>query len=138
MATGNKFNQFIADVYNGVHNMSSDVIKAYLTNVAPVATNAVKADVAEIAVGNGYAAGGVTISVTSSTQAGGAYSLSTGDATITKSGASSIGPFRYVVFYNDTTADDRLIQWYDYGSEVTLVNDGENFVIDTNILLASS
>lgn len=137
MATGNKFNQFIADVYNGVHNMSSDVIKAYLTNTLPVATNSVKADIAEIAAGNGYTAGGVTIPITSSTQTAGAYSLVTGtDPVITATGA--IGPFRYVVFYNDTTADDRLIQWYDYGSEVTMSNVGDTFTIDASTLRSAS
>ena len=135
MAVGNKFNQFIADVYNGVHNFSTDVVKAYLTNTLPVAGNSVKADIAEIAAGNGYTAGGVTISVTSSTQTGGTYSLVTGDATITATGA--IGPFRYVVFYNDTAASDNLIQWYDYGSEVTMAN-ADTFTIDTTTLRTAS
>lgn len=135
MATGNKFDAFIADVYNGVHNFSSDTVKAYLTNAAPAATNSVKADIAEIAAGNGYTAGGVTISVTGSTQTGGAYSLVTGDATVTATGA--IGPFRYVVFYNDTTAGDRLIQWYDYGSAVTMAS-GDTFTIDTTTLRSAS
>lgn len=135
MAVGNKFNQFIADVYNGVHNFSTDVVKAYLTNTLPVAGNSVKADIAEIAAGNGYTAGGVTISVISSTQTGGTYSLVTGDATITATGA--IGPFRYVVFYNDTAASDNLIQWYDYGSAVTMAN-GDTFTIDTTTLRTAS
>lgn len=139
MAVGNKFNQFIADVYNGVHNLSSNTIRAYLTNVAPAATNSVKADIAEIAAGNGYTAGGVTIAVVSSTQTAGTYSLVTGDATITATGA--IGPFRYVVFYNDTTADDRLIQWYDYdsieGQSVTMAS-GDTFTIDTTTLRSAT
>lgn len=136
MAVGNKFNQFIADVYNGVHDLSTDVVKAYLTNTAPVAANSVKADVAEIAAGNGYTAGGVTISITSSTQTAGTYSLVTGtDPVITATGA--IGPFQYVVFYNDTSADDRLIQWYDYGSAVTMAN-GDTFTIDASTLRSAS
>ena len=135
MAVGNKFNQFIADVYNGVHNLSSNTIKAYLTNVAPAATNSVKADIAEIAAGNGYTAGGVTIAVVSSTQTAGTYSLVTGDATITATGA--IGPFRYVVFYNDTTADDRLIQWYDDGTSVTM-SSGDTFTIDTTTMRSAT
>lgn len=135
MATGNKFNQFIADVYNGVHDFSSDTIKAYLTNTLPVAANSVKADIAEISAGNGYTAGGVTISTTSSTQASGTYSLTTGDATITATGA--IGPFNYVVFYNDTTADDRLIQWYQTASPITMA-DTDTFTIDTTVLRSAS
>jgi hypothetical protein len=136
MATGNKFNQFIADVYNGVHNFSSDTVKAYLTNATPVATNSVKANIAEIAAGNGYTAGGVTVPVTSSTQTSGTYSLVMGaDPVITATGA--IGPFRYVVFYNDTSASDNLIQWYDYGSTITMAS-GDTLTIDCSTLRSAT
>ena len=57
MANFNKFNAFVADVANKVHNLGSDTLKVLLTNTAPVATNAVKADLTEIAAGNGYSAG---------------------------------------------------------------------------------
>jgi hypothetical protein len=40
-----------------------------------------------------------------------------------------VGPFRYVVIYNDTAAADELIAFYDYGSEITLAS-GETFTID--------
>lgn len=129
-AAYNKFNQTIADAWNGVHDLSSDAIKIYLTNATPdAAADSVKADLAEISAGNGYSAGGVTVTVTSSTQTGGTYSLavSTTPIDITASGGS-IGPFRYAVAYNDTTASDNLISWYDYGSSIT-VADGETFRI---------
>ena len=71
MAAFNKFNQFVADTQNGVHNISSDTLKFMLTNVAPVATNSVKADLTEISAGNGYTAGGTAVAITSSTQTGG-------------------------------------------------------------------
>lgn len=58
MATFNKFNAFVQDLTRKVHNLNSDTLKILLTNVAPVATNAVKADLTEIAAGNGYTAGG--------------------------------------------------------------------------------
>ncbi len=128
MATFNKFNSFVEALAEGVHNLGSDTLKALLTNAAPVATNTVKANLTEIAAGNGYVAGGPTIPVTSSSQTGGTYSLVNTDTVITASGGS-IGPFRYVALYNDTATGDELIGWYDYGSSITL-NDGETFTID--------
>ena len=75
MATYNKFNQTVADVNNGVHNMGANTLKFALTNTAPVAGNTIFANITEISAGNGYAAGGTTVAITSSTQSGGTYSL---------------------------------------------------------------
>lgn len=136
MAAFNKFNQFVADTQNGVHNIGSDTLKFMLTNVAPVATNSVKADLTEIAAGNGYTAGGSQVTISSSTQTGGTYSaVPDADVVFTASGGS-IGPFRYVVLYNDTPTSpaDPLISYYDRGSEVTL-NDTETFTIDVGATL---
>ena len=58
MASFNKFNAFVADVANKVHNLGADTLKIMLTNTAPAAGNAIKTDITEIAAGNGYAAGG--------------------------------------------------------------------------------
>jgi hypothetical protein len=41
----------------------------------------------------------------------------------------SVGPFRYVVLYNDTAAGDPLIGWFDYGSSITLAS-GETLTVD--------
>jgi hypothetical protein len=49
------------------------------------------------------------------------------DVTLTATG--SIGPFRYIVVYNSTSATNPLISWYDYGSSLTL-NTGESFLFD--------
>jgi len=136
MAAFNKFNQFVADTQNKVHDMSSDTLKFMLTNVAPLATNSVKADLTEIAAGNGYTSGGQQVSITNSTQIGGEYSLvPSADVIFTASGGS-IGPFRYVVLYNDTPTSpaDPLISYYDRGSEVTLL-DTETFTIDVEATL---
>jgi hypothetical protein len=48
VATFNKFQQFVEDLAEKVHNLQSDTLKVLLTNTAPVATNAVKADLTEI------------------------------------------------------------------------------------------
>jgi hypothetical protein len=131
MAAYNKFNQTIADVFNGVHDFSSDVFKVMYTNTAPVAGNSVKADLTEIAAGNGYTAGGSVVTISASTQTGGAYSAAmTGDVTVTASGGS-VGPLRYAVVYNDTSASDSLVGFFDYGSSITLL-DGENVRFASN------
>src|ERR1700716_2428459 len=78
MATFNKFNAFVADVANKVHNLGADTLKVMLTNTAPVATNAVKADTPEIAAGNGYTAGGTQATLVSSSQTSGTYALKLG------------------------------------------------------------
>ena len=128
MATYNKFNAFVADTHNKVHNLASDVLKVMLTNVAPVATNSVKADLTEIAAGNGYTAGGTAATITSSTQTAGVYKLVLADVVFTATPAA-MATFRYVVLYNDTSTSDSLIAWWDYGSAVTL-NATETFTTD--------
>src|ERR1700720_2827204 len=57
MAAFNKFNAFVADVANKVHNLGSDTLKVMLSNTLPTSANAVKADITEISAGNGYSAG---------------------------------------------------------------------------------
>jgi len=128
MATFTKFNSFVEALAEKAHNLGSDTLKVMLTNSAPSASNTVKADITEISAGNGYTAGGATITVSSSSQTSGTYKLVLADVTITASGGS-IGPFRYVVIYNDTAASDELIAYYDYGSSVS-INTGENLTID--------
>ncbi len=131
MAAFTKFNAFVENVAEGVHNFASHTIKLMLTNTAPVATNSVKADLTEIAGGNGYTAGGVTLSLTTSQQISGVYRAIFADPGPWTASGGSIGPFRYVVAYNDTPTSpaDPLIGWYDYGSAITLAA-GETFTPD--------
>lgn len=119
MATYNKFNQTVKDLLDKKHNFSSDTFKIMLTNVAPVATNSVKADLTEIAAGSGYSAGGSSAGVSDSISVGVAK-VSGVNVTFTSSG--TIGPLRYAVLYNDTAAGDPLICWWDFGSSITLAN----------------
>lgn len=121
MATYNKFNQFTKDLIDGKHNFGSNVFKIMLTNVAPAAGNAVKADITEIAAGSGYLAGGTATTITESTTSGVAKVAGT-DVLFTSSG--TIGPFRYAVLYNDTqTAPAKpLVAYWDYGSSISLGN----------------
>lgn len=121
MAAFNKFNCFVADVANKVHNLGADTLKIMLTNTLPVAANAVKVDITEISAGNGYTAGGLTVTGITSTQTGGIYKLaSSADPVLTASG--TVGPLRYAVLYNSTPAAGPLIGWWDRGGSVTLAS----------------
>jgi hypothetical protein len=124
----NKFNSFVEAVTEKVHNLGSDTIKVMLTNTAPSASNTVKTDITEISAGNGYTAGGTAATISSSAQTAGTYKLVLADIVFTASGGS-IGPFRYVVLYNDTATNDELIGYLDYGSALT-INSGETFTTD--------
>lgn len=127
MATFNKFNCFVEDLAEKVHNLGSDTLKVALTNSAPVNTNTVLANITQISGTNGYTTGGTQATITSSSQTSGTYKLVLADVTFTATG--SMGPFRYAVLYNDTATGDPLIGWYDYGSSITLAT-SETFTID--------
>ena len=127
MAAFNKFNAFVADIANKVHNLGGDTLKVMLSNTAPAAANAVRADITEIAAGNGYTAGGTQATLVSSAQASGTYALKLNNVTFTAS-TGAIGPFRYCVLYNSTAAGGNLIGWYDYGTALT-VTAGNSFQV---------
>lgn len=126
------FDVFCEDMGDGVHSLKAagDTLKVYLSNTAPnVATHTIKANLAEITAENGYTAGGDDVQNDSSSS-GGTSTVTGVDVTVTASGGT-IGPFRYIVLYNDTTASkvDPLIGYWDYGSSITL-QDGESHVTD--------
>lgn len=128
MATFNKFNAFVENLAEKVHNLGSDTLKIALTNTAPSASNSVLSDITQISSGNGYSSGGTQATISSSSQSGGTYKLVLADVVFTASNGS-IGPFRYAVLYNDTSSSDSLIGYWDYGSSVTLA-DTETFTVD--------
>lgn len=127
MSAYNKFNAFVADVSNKVHNLGSDTLKVMLTNVAPVVTNAIKTDITDIAAGNGYTAGGTQATLVSSTQTAGLYTLKLNNVTFTAAGGS-IATFRYAVLYNSTAASGNLVGFFDFGSAQTITQ-GNSFVV---------
>lgn len=109
---------------------TTDDVKIYLSNTAPSASaDHVKADLAEIATGNGYT-GPIEPANCNGTRSGGTYTLAGDQVTFTASGGA-IAQFRYVVLMNDTHASDALIGWWDYGSAVDLA-DGESFTVKFN------
>ena len=125
MAVFNKFDCFVENVAEKVHNLGSDQLTLALTNTAPVAGNTVLANITEITYTNLSTR---NLTTSSSSQTSGLYKLVVADTTLTSTGGST-GPFRYVVVYNSTAAGGPLIGWYDYGSALTL-NSGESLTVD--------
>jgi hypothetical protein len=133
MATYNKFNVFVENEAEKVHNLGSDTLKIALSNTAPAATDTVFAPGGAHpppAAANGYTGGGHTVTITTSSQTAGTYTLAGNQVVITAT-AGGIGPFRYVILYNDTSTSDSVIAWWDYGSSITLA-DGETFTVKFN------
>ena len=126
----NKFNQFPQDLAQKKHDLSADVFKVLLTNTAPVATNAVKADLTDLTAGNGYTAGGNSASITSCAQTSGTLKWVLANPATWTAAGSSMATFRYAALYNDTQTSPAkpLVGWYDYGSAVTLAV-GEQFQV---------
>jgi hypothetical protein len=129
MATYNKFQAFVEDIAEKVHNLASDALTIALTATAnaPVATNSVLANLTQIAYTN--LSTRVIGAPTSSAQSSGTYKLVLPDLVLTASGA--VAAFQYVAMYNDTPTSpaDPLIAWWDYGASVTLAN-LETFTVD--------
>jgi hypothetical protein len=97
-----------------------------VTNNAPSASaDNNKADLAGATEENNYAAADITNGWSESSGTG---TMTATDVVITAQGGT-VGPFRYVVIYNDTHASDALMCWWDYGSSITLA-DGETFTSD--------
>jgi len=126
MASFNKFNAFVEALCEKKHDLSSDTIKVALCNAAnaPTATDAVLTDLTTVST---TGLDDTTPTIVSSSQTAGVYSLVLADLTMTAS--SDVGPFRYVVLYDDTATNKELICWYDYGSEITL-HSGESLTLD--------
>ena len=123
-----KFYGFCEAVHEKKHDLSADSFKLLLSNTAPSLSNTQKSDITEISAGNGYSAGGISLTVTSSSSSSGLYTWIVADATLTASGGS-IGPWRYAVLYNDTSTSDLLVGYLDYTYSVTIAS-GQSIVFD--------
>lgn len=125
MATFTFFDEFKNNLGNGVIDLDSHTFKIVLTNSAPtVGTNTVVADITQISNANGYTTGGNTLGTVTWAETGGGtgiWQFTSADSVWTASGGS-IGPFRYVVMYDDTPTSpaDPLVGMLDYGSNVTI------------------
>ena len=132
MATFTFYDEFKLNVTNTNINLSSDTFKVALTNTAPnAATHDEVADITEIAGANGYSTGGTALTTVTWAETGagtGIWKFSSDDVVFTASGGS-IGPFRYAVLYSDTSTNDKLVGYLDYGSSIS-VSDTNTFTVD--------
>lgn len=124
MASLVKFHSFVEALAEKKHDLGADQIVVALTNSAPSQANTQLSDISEISYTN---LSSRNITTGSSAQTSGTYKLVLTDLVLTASGA--VGPFRYAVIYNDTSAGDLLIGYYDYGSAITLAS-GETLTLD--------
>jgi len=132
MATFVKYQQFALDLAQGVHTLTTagSLLRICLSNTAPVvATDAVLADVTQIAYTNITETMPADVANVGSETPAGTWDVSGTDVVLNATGA--VAPFRYVILYNDTPTSpaDPLIGYWDYGSGVTLAN-GESFTVD--------
>jgi hypothetical protein len=130
LAAFNKFEDFVNQLCLKKHDLNADVLNVYLSNAAPsTSADSIKTDLAEITNQNGYTAPIDTQNTFA--EASGTGTLTGTKCVVTATGA--VGPFQYVVLYNDTQTSpvDPLIGWWDYGSALTLAN-GETFSIKFN------
>jgi hypothetical protein len=104
-------------------DLSADSFKAMLSDVAPTkAGTQVKADITEIAAGNGYVAGGVALAGVTWVETGassGIWQFSCNAFSWTASGGS-IAQARYVVIYDDTSTNKDVVAFLDIGAEVNI------------------
>lgn len=132
MATFTFYDEFKLNVTNTNINLSSDTFKVALTNTAPnAATHDELADVTQITAANGYSSGGTALTTVTWAETGagtGIWQFTSADVVFTASGGS-IGPFRYAVLYSDTSTNDKLVGYLDYGSSIS-VSDTNTFTVD--------
>lgn len=123
-----KTQPFLERAFEKSFNLQSDSLVLWMSNAAPAAGAAQLSDVTQITYTN---LSSRAITVSSSSQTAGTYSLILADLTVTAAGGS-VGPFRYVGVYDDTATNDELVAgYYDYGSSITLA-DGDSLVVDFN------
>ena len=130
MVAATKFQQFVEDVAEKVHNLGADSLLVMLALTAPVVTNSIKTDLTEIASGDGYTTGGDSVATTISAHTTGTYKLTLTDNVWTAT-AGTFANFRYPVLYNTTPTGpvDPLMFFWDHGSTVDL-GAGETYTWD--------
>lgn len=114
----------------GTHNLSTADLKVYLSNAAPdAALHSVKADIAELATGNGYN-GAVSVTITSRGIVANEYVIEPSGPIVFTGSGTGFGPVQYAVLYDESAANDELIGWWDYPTQITLVDVDETLTLN--------
>lgn len=127
----NKFNDFVEQLGLEQHQLNTDPLFVYLSDEAPIATDTTRADIADLATGGGYTAGGKDTTNTASENPAGTMKVVAVDLVWTAT-VDGFGPFRYAILYNQIGGLDptnKLIGWWDYQSSISLAED-ETFTVD--------
>lgn len=136
MASYVKYQPFIEGLLNELFDLfgTTDTLKVALVSDAPDAANDDElADTTQV-TGTGYVAGGEDTQ-NDSTRSGGTVTMTAVDVTWTATSTDWVAA-RYVVLHDDTSTTDRLIAYWDYASNFTLLN-GETFTVDFGATLAT-
>lgn len=125
MSTFTKYNKFVLNLNQKVFNFGTDTLKVALTNTAPTpSTDNQLSNVTEISYTFCSAR---TLTTSSSSQTSGTYKLVVADLVLTATG--TVGPFRYIIVYDDTATNKELVAYFDYGASITLQN-GDTLTLD--------
>lgn len=126
-----KFDSFLTSLATGgTHNLSTADLKVYLSNAAPdAALHSVKADIAELATGNGYN-GAVSVTITSRGIVANEYVIEPSGPIVFTGSGTGFGPVQYAVLYDESAANDELIGWWDYPTQITLVDVDETLTLN--------
>jgi hypothetical protein len=124
-----KTNKFVLNLGNKVFNLGSDQLSVALTNTIPTVSTANQLSDITSPIAATNLSGGTPFNLTTTSylQTTGTSKLIIADLVLTATGA--VGPFQYVVLYDNTATNDEIIGFYDYGSAVTMAA-GDTFTVD--------
>ena len=123
-AAFNKFRYFIKNCMNGKHNFATDAIKIALAYNAVHTYNSVLSDIQEIDYTH----------CSNRTLSGYGWNVNEkyfygADNLVLTATNGDVGPFYYVVLYDDTAAGKPLIGWWEIGADTTITN-GTSWLIE--------
>jgi hypothetical protein len=122
------FEGTVLRILKGEHDFDNHAMKVYLSNTKPnVTTDVDKSDLAEITNENGYSPVDAQTYVYAQTGFEYMPRIQAVDFIITASGGT-VGPFRYLVLYDDDHSTDGLIGYWDRGHALIL-QDGESLEV---------